>query len=118
MISNLRHTETDPATGKNLYIIEAHIHEKDEYGHFLGMGPLNTDFSRRRWGVDFSKGKARVTSRLLAQMFSEQLGYVVILHKDEQPWYEAVEGESDSVLVLEPETDGYDISRDESWENK
>lgn len=85
MISSKRHTETDPKSGKNLYIIETYL--RDPETHKI-TEVKNTDYSGVRFKVRFHRGTGRTLSRLKAQYFSEFLEYVVTLHKDEEPWPE------------------------------
>lgn len=85
MISSKRHTETDPKSGKNLYIIETYLRDP-ETRKITNI--KNDQYTGVRFKVPFHKGVGRTTSRLKAQFFSEMLEYVVVLHKEEEPWVE------------------------------
>lgn len=113
MISSKRHTETDHKTGKNLYIIEAYLRDPNS----LKISDVpNKEFEGTRYKVRFHRGVGRTTNRLKAQWFSEQLEYVVTLHKDEEPWLEVKSGEKvavdipdeDSAYTVDADNDDYE----------
>lgn len=110
MISTQRHSEVSPK-GKPVYIIEAHYRDQDPQSPtFLKItDEVNKDFTDVRREVKFWRGVGRTTSRLKAQYFSEELEYVVKLHKDIEPWLEA----SDDVPVTAAFSDEDDVDIDD-----
>lgn len=106
MISDKRHTETDPGSGRNLYIIETYMNPK----YTDGQISINTAFNGERFGIPFRKGVGRTVSRLKAKWCSENLGYKVYIHQDDTPWEEGVAStqvDDDSSVVLIDNEDEY-----------
>ncbi len=102
MISSKRHTETDPKSGKNLYIIETYLRDPETRKI---TDVKNTEYSGVRFKVRFHRGTGRTTSKLKAQYFSEYLEYLVTLHKDEEPWFEAGAPKRDVVDIPDEDSD-------------
>lgn len=102
MISSKRHAETDPKTGKNLYIIETYLRDP-ETRQITDV--KNTDYSGVRFKVRFHRGTGRTISRLKAQYFSEYLEYVVTLHKDDEAWPEVKVGQREIVEIPDEDSD-------------
>lgn len=102
MISTKRHTETDPKTGKNLYIIETYLRDP-ETRQITDV--KNTEYSGVRFKVRFHRGTGRTISKLKAQYFSEYLEYVVTLHKDEEPWVEAGVKPREVIEIIDEDSD-------------
>jgi hypothetical protein len=102
LISSKRHTETDPKTGKNVYIIETYLRDQDTRKI---TDVKNTEYSGVRFKVRFHRGTGRTISRLKAQYFSEFLEYQVTLHKDEEPWFEANAPKRDFVEIIDEDSD-------------
>ena len=109
MISLKRHTETDPKSGKNLYIIETYLRDP-ETRQITEV--KNIDYSGERFKVRFHRGTGRTLSRLKAQYFSEFLEYVVTLHKDEEPWDEAGVVKKELIEIVDEDSD-YSVDADE-----
>lgn len=105
MISTQRHSEVSPK-GKPVYIVEAHYRDPQT---LQITDEVNKDFTDVRREVKFWRGVGRTTSRLKAQYFSEELEYVVKLHKDIEPWLEA----SDDVPVTADFGDEDDVDIDD-----
>ena len=109
MISSRRHTETDPKTGKNLYIVECYL--RDPETQKISDVP-NKEFEGERYKLHFTRGVARTTSKNKAQWLSEQFDLVVTLHKDDEPWAEVGENQREIVSV-EEEDSSYTIDNEE-----
>ena len=68
-----------------MYIIEAHYRDINTR---LITDEVNRTYNGERFGIPFNKGVGRTTSRAKAQRLSEEYEYVVLLHKDIEPWNE------------------------------
>lgn len=102
MISSRRHNETDPRTGKNLYIIEAYLRDAET----LEITDVpNREFEGDRYKIRFHRGVGRTISRQKAQWCSEQHDMVVTLHQDDKPWIEVKEGQRDVVPIDDEDSD-------------
>lgn len=105
MISKTRHTEVTP-DGKKIYIVEAH--PIDIFTH-KPSPEVNREFQGERMKVRFYAGIGRTTVREKAKAFSEQFGYVVKIHKDDEPWVEAKTGIQSEVFEIVDEESSYTI---------
>lgn len=112
MISSKRHQETDPKTGKNLYIIETYLRDP-ETRQITKI--KNDDYSGVRFKVRFHRGTGRTTNRLKAQYFSEYLDYVVTLHENEEPWVE-VQREQRDIIDIPDEDSDYTVDDGDDFE--
>ena len=115
MISKNRHNETT-SNGRFIYVIKpnfvkrviTHNQEDTEISN-----KHNKDFNGIRYDVHFRNGIGRTTSRAKAKLFSEELSYVVQLHKDDTPWVEVKPKEQQVEYLAFDEGDLYEVDETE-----
>jgi hypothetical protein len=107
VISKTRHNEKS-TSGKFVYIVEAHVRDQNT-GKITESNPINTEYSgSSKYDVLFRNGVGRCTSRLKAQMLSEQFEYIIKIHKDDKPWEEAKPGKPVTVSFEDEDYDAID----------
>lgn len=106
MISNVRHDEVSHKTGKHVIIIKTF--KRDPETRQI-TNELNKEYFGERWKVRFSHGVGRTTDREIGRRMSEELEYVVFLHKDAEPWPEVKEVNGEFIYEIEDSDDAAEI---------
>ena len=91
--------------------------EKTQSGKpvFIIRTPVK-NYKGKRWEVNFDGGIGRTTSKLKARLFSESLGYKVIIPRGMEPWFEAEDKPAIAHLEEMEEEFGMDYEEEE-WDD-
>lgn len=115
MIAKSRHTEVTPS-GKFIYVVRTNFRTKalpeSNPLDYTISNKHNNEFSGERYNVVFRNGIGRTTSRIKAKFLSEDLGYIVQIHKDDSPW-EEINQDTKSDYLSYDDDDAYEIDEEE-----